>query len=83
MKIVEGARKRGLDISVESYPYIAGMTRLETAIFDPGFQKSGSRIASGNWSLFNSRQIVFEHGGEIRISSMEGKGTTVWVTLPA
>jgi signal transduction histidine kinase len=52
-------------------------------IFDPGFQKSGSRIASGNWSLFNARQIVFEHGGDIRISSTEGKGTTVWVTLPA
>jgi N-acyl-D-aspartate/D-glutamate deacylase len=37
--IVEAARKRGLDISVESYPYIAGMTRIETAIFAPGFQE--------------------------------------------
>jgi signal transduction histidine kinase len=52
-------------------------------IFDPGFKIPGSRIASGNWSLFNSRQIVFEHGGDIRIASSEGKGTTVWVTLPA
>jgi N-acyl-D-aspartate/D-glutamate deacylase len=32
--VVEAARKRGLDITVESYPYTAGMTRIETAIFD-------------------------------------------------
>jgi N-acyl-D-aspartate/D-glutamate deacylase len=36
--IVEAARKRGLDISVEAYPYTAGMTRIETAIFDTGFR---------------------------------------------
>jgi N-acyl-D-aspartate/D-glutamate deacylase len=39
IKIVEGARKRGIDITVESYPYIAGMTRLETNIFGPGFRE--------------------------------------------
>src|SRR5688572_4977483 len=37
--IVEAARKRGLDVTVESYPYIAGMTRIETAIFDTGFRE--------------------------------------------
>ncbi len=37
--MVEAARRKGLDITVESYPYIAGMTRIETAIFDPGFQQ--------------------------------------------
>lgn len=37
--IVEAARRRGLDLTVESYPYIAGMTRIETAIFDPGFRE--------------------------------------------
>jgi N-acyl-D-aspartate/D-glutamate deacylase len=37
--IVEAARRRGLDITVESYPYIAGMTRIETAIFDTGFRE--------------------------------------------
>lgn len=39
IRIVEAARKRGVDITVESYPYIAGMTRIETAIFDPGFRE--------------------------------------------
>jgi N-acyl-D-aspartate/D-glutamate deacylase len=37
--IVEAARKRGVDITAESYPYVAGMTRIETAIFDPGFRE--------------------------------------------
>lgn len=37
--IVEAALKRGVDITVESYPYVAGMTRIETAIFDPGFRE--------------------------------------------
>jgi len=39
IQTVEGARKRGLDISLESYPYTAGMTRIETAIFDPGWEE--------------------------------------------
>ncbi len=51
-------------------------------IFDPGFRVSGGRVATGNWSMFNSRQIVREHGGDIRIASSEGQGTRVTVTLP-
>lgn len=39
IRIVEAARQRGVDMTVESYPYVAGMTRLETAIFDPGFRE--------------------------------------------
>ncbi|MBM3793791.1 MAG: amidohydrolase family protein [Acidobacteria bacterium] len=39
IRMVEAARKRGVDLTVESYPYIAGMTRLETAIFAPGFRE--------------------------------------------
>jgi signal transduction histidine kinase len=51
-------------------------------IFDPAFQTSHGRMASGNWSMFNSRQIVREHGGDILITSSEGVGTRVTVTLP-
>jgi signal transduction histidine kinase len=54
---------------------------LET-IFEPGFKVSGGRMSTGNWSLFSSRQIVFEHGGDIEITSTPGKGTTVNVRLP-
>lgn len=38
--MVEGARKRGLDVSTEAYPYPAGSTAIESAIFDPGWQES-------------------------------------------
>jgi signal transduction histidine kinase len=51
-------------------------------IFDPGFRVSEARVSSGNWSLFNIRQIVFEHGGDIQIDSAEGRGTTVCVLIP-
>ena len=52
-------------------------------IFEPQFRVAGGRIAAGNWSMFNSRQIVREHGGDIRISSREGQGTRVTIVLPA
>jgi signal transduction histidine kinase len=51
-------------------------------IFDPGFRVSESRVSSANWSLFNVRQIVYEHGGDIRIDSTEGHGTRVCVSIP-
>jgi len=54
---------------------------LET-IFEPGFKVSGGRMSTGNWSLFSSRQIVFEHGGDIEITSTLGQGTIVNVRLP-
>jgi len=51
-------------------------------IFDPRFQVAEGRVSTGNWSLFTSRQYIKEHGGDIRIQSLEGKGTTVCLTLP-
>jgi N-acyl-D-aspartate/D-glutamate deacylase len=38
--MVEGAQKRGLDVTTECYPYTAGSTGLESAIFDPGWQEA-------------------------------------------
>jgi signal transduction histidine kinase len=51
-------------------------------IFDPGFKVRGKRVRSGNWSMFTARQIVREHGGDIRIASALGTGTSVRVMLP-
>jgi N-acyl-D-aspartate/D-glutamate deacylase len=39
LSIVRGAKARGIDVSYEAYPYIAGMTQLESAIFNPGFRE--------------------------------------------
>lgn len=60
-----------------------GMTKEElAALFEPQLQVSGTRIASGNWSMFSFRRIIREHGGEITVESKEGQGTRVRITLP-
>ena len=53
-----------------------------STVFEPSFKVEGGRISSGNWSLFNTRQIVYEHGGDISLDTHPGKGTSVTVTLP-
>src|SRR5712671_4171437 len=37
--MVEGAQKRGLNVTTECYPYTAGSTYLQSAIFDEGWQE--------------------------------------------
>ena len=37
--LVAGARARGLDVTTEAYPYLAGMTSINSALFDPGWQE--------------------------------------------
>jgi N-acyl-D-aspartate/D-glutamate deacylase len=37
--VVEGARKRGIDVTTECYPYTAGSTYLQSAVFDSGWQE--------------------------------------------
>ena len=39
LALVEGARARGLDVTTEAYPYGAGMTAINSAIFNPGWRE--------------------------------------------
>jgi N-acyl-D-aspartate/D-glutamate deacylase len=39
LRMVAGARARGLDVTTESYPYIAGMTQINSALFNPGWRE--------------------------------------------
>jgi N-acyl-D-aspartate/D-glutamate deacylase len=39
LALVEGARARGLDVTTEAYPYIAGMTGITSALFNPGWRE--------------------------------------------
>ncbi len=39
LEMIESARKRGLDITTEAYPYTAASTSIESTIFDDGWQK--------------------------------------------
>ena len=39
LEMIEGARKRGVDVTTELYPYEAASTGIQAAIFDPGWQE--------------------------------------------
>jgi N-acyl-D-aspartate/D-glutamate deacylase len=39
LTMIAGARARGLDVTTEAYPYIAGMTEINSALFDPGWRE--------------------------------------------
>src|SRR5262249_12838652 len=39
LHMIEGARKRGLDVTTEFYPYPAAMTSLDSAVFNDGWQE--------------------------------------------
>jgi dihydroorotase len=40
LALVDSARAAGMDVTTEAYPYTAGSTRLESAMFNPGWQKN-------------------------------------------
>lgn len=39
LEMIAGARARGLDVTVEAYPYGAGMTSIASALFNPGWRE--------------------------------------------
>lgn len=39
LRMIEGARARGLDVTTEAYPYGWGMTMLNSALFNPGWRE--------------------------------------------
>jgi N-acyl-D-aspartate/D-glutamate deacylase len=39
LSMVAGARARGLDVTTEAYPYIAGFTNINSALFNPGWRE--------------------------------------------
>jgi N-acyl-D-aspartate/D-glutamate deacylase len=57
LSMIEGARKRGLDITTEAYPYTAGMTDLASAIFDEGWQmrQGGVTYSDLQWAATGER----------------------------
>jgi signal transduction histidine kinase len=74
---------RELEVEVVISDNGRGMSSEQVdTMFEPSFKVEGNRVASGNWSLFNARQIVYEHGGEIRVETAEGAGASLHVVLP-
>ncbi len=57
LRMIEGAQRRGLDVTTEAYPYTAGMTDLSSAIFDEGWQGRTGGIGYGDlqWAATGER----------------------------
>jgi dihydroorotase len=56
IEMIDGARKRGVDVTTEAYPYTAGSTRLESAIFDSGWpERIGIGYHDLQWSATGER----------------------------
>jgi len=59
LEIIGGARKRGLDVTTEAYPYTAASTSIESAIFDEGWQER-LRISYGAVQWQNTGERLTE-----------------------
>jgi N-acyl-D-aspartate/D-glutamate deacylase len=76
LSMIEGARARGLDVTTEAYPYIAGMTSINSAVFNPGWQdKLG--ISYGALMLPETCERLTKE----RFDELHNSGTTHWVII--
>lgn len=56
LEMIEGARKRGVDITTEMYPYPASNTDLASALFDDGWQERlGIGFGDLQWAATGER----------------------------
>jgi N-acyl-D-aspartate/D-glutamate deacylase len=76
LSMVEGARARGLDVTTEAYPYIAGMTAINSALFNPGWREKLG-IDYGDLVLPDTG----EHLTRQRFDELHNSSTTRWVLV--
>ncbi len=76
LSMVEGARARGLDVTTEAYPYIAGMTAINSALFNPGWQQKLG-ISYNELVLPDTG----EHLTKERFGELHNSSTTRWVLI--
>ena len=76
LSMIEGARARGLDVTTEAYPYIAGMTAINSAVFSPGWQQ---RLGIGYDQLVLPE--TGEHLTEQRFNELHNSSAARWVVI--
>ena len=76
ISMIEGARARGLDVTTEAYPYIAGMTAINSAVFNPGWREKLG-IDYGDLVIPNTG----EHLTKTRFEELHNSSTTQWVLI--
>ena len=77
LQMIGEAKSRGLDVTTECYPYIAGMTDIKSAIFDEGWQevfnidyKDLQWAATGERLTKESFEKYRKTGGMVAVFSM-------------
>jgi N-acyl-D-aspartate/D-glutamate deacylase len=77
LQMIGEAKSRGLDVTTECYPYIAGMTDIKSAIFDEGWQevfnieyKDLQWAATGERLTKESFERYRKTGGMVAVFSM-------------
>ncbi|HEY3973725.1 MAG TPA: amidohydrolase family protein [Candidatus Sulfotelmatobacter sp.] len=76
LSLIEGARARGLDVTAEAYPYIAGMTAINSAVFNPGWREQQG-IDYGNLVLPETG----EHLTKERFEQLHASSKKQWVLI--
>jgi len=76
ISLIEGARARGLDVTTEAYPYIAGMTAINSAVFNPGWREKLG-IDCGNLVVPNTG----EHLTKERFDELHNSSKQLWVLI--
>lgn len=87
--MVEGAQRHGVDVTTECYPYTAGSTALESAIFDPGWQENmGITYKDVQWAETGERltaetfETYRKKGGIVVIHSIPEEAARTAVANP-
>jgi N-acyl-D-aspartate/D-glutamate deacylase len=71
LSLIEGARARGLDVTTEAYPYIAGMTAINSAVFNPGWREKLGIDYSGLVIPDTGEHLTKERFDELHSSSKQ------------
>lgn len=85
LKMIRGAAEHGVDVTTEAYPYTAGSTRIESALFDSWEDRSDSDYAQLQWPLTGERlnresfRRFREEGGWVIIHG-RSEETNEWIT---
>ncbi len=89
ISMVEGAQNHGLDVTTECYPYTAGSTELQSAVFDPGWQESmGITYKDVQWAATGERltaetfETYRKKGGIVVIHSIPEEAARTAVANP-
>ena len=87
--MIHGAREQGLDVTTECYPYTAGMTAIDSALFSEGWQeKYGISYDSLQWADTGERLTAStfaeyrETGGMVIVHSTPRDAVDTAVTSP-